>query len=371
MKTIKVITFTNTKNYGAMLQAYALQKFLMSEKNRVIIINYKDQSITNNSINTSKMNKIKFKIKNLLNEILYGRIEQKRTKSIEDFKNNYMSLSTDIYYSIKDFELDSNQPDVYITGSDQVWNYKITNGLSDVYTLNFKTIAKKISYAASIGVDKIPDSLKQTYKNKIEKLDYISVRENESVQILKELITKKIKEVVDPTLLLTKKNWDNLISKKNKVSNLKQDYIFVYMLDPNDEFIKMVNYISEKTGLGIIHCGKRNRYKKTIKSFYEAGPIEFIQLIKGAELVLTTSFHGTVFSLIYEKTFFVMPHKTTGSRVKNLLKKLDLEDRIINNYNEFKEKELDSKINYKTARKKIEDMRNESIKWLNKALEDI
>ena len=258
-----------------------------------------------------------------------------------------------------------------ITGSDQVWNYQITNGLSDVYTLNFgNNNIKRISYAASIGVKEIPENLKESYKSKISKIDKISVREESAKSALSSLMgNRDINVVLDPTLLLRKEAWNDLIANNHKTMP-EEKYIFAYVVEKNNEYYNIVNYLSKLTGLKVVHFDKIGiRYKNVLENRYTGGPDDFISLIKNAEYVIATSFHATVFSIIFNKKFWVVPHKTTGSRVTDLLKKLDISNRAVNSLEEFEKLNFDEDIDYENVNKILEKEREKSINWLIDAIE--
>ena len=369
MKKIKIITFHNAHNYGAFLQVFALQKKL-SENNDIEIINYENQEIKKvyKLIHINKSNIKKF-IKSLISNIVFL-----RKKIIKYYKFNKsikkrLVLTPKKYISENDLKNNPPNADIYITGSDQVWNSELTHGLCDSYTLNFGPIGtKRISYGASIGNTVLSRNEEEIYKNKISKIDFISVREEEGKKLLESIgINKPIEVVIDPTMLLHKEDWDKMIGEDRLIN---KKYILAYVLDSDSEYRKIVNELANKTGLKIVHFEVReNKYKKNnLKSAYASNPFEFVNLIKNAEYVVCTSFHATVFSIIFNKKFWVIPHRKTGSRVTNLLEKLGIAERAINNIVEFEKLDYDKEIDYDKANKKLEEERKKSIDWLNKAI---
>lgn len=368
MKKIKIITFQNAHNYGALLQVYGLQKVLSNE-NKVEIINYQNE-IIGNQYKVLKISKkgIKSAIKSLIKSIVFYSQNQNRYTIFNKFEKEKLNLTKE-YKSENELNENAPEADVYITGSDQVWNSDITNGLQDSYTLNFgKDNVRRISYAASIGKSNLREDEKEVYKDKISKIDYISVREDAGKNILTSLIDKPINVVLDPTLLLKQERW------QEEIKNLKTEeekYILAYVVEDDIEFIKITNELSQKTGLKVIHFGLKNPgYKNVLKSAYTEGPLEFINYIKNAEYVVCTSFHATVFSIIFNKKFFVVPHRKTGARVTNLLDKLNISNRAVNNLEEFNKIDYDSEINYKEVNSILREEREKSIEWLNKAIND-
>ena len=366
MKKIGIITFHNAHNHGAMLQVYALQKIL-SKKYDVEIINFLNPLIEKSykTIQISHNNFSSF-IKSICSSSIYFFQTKKRRKNFINFSNKYLKISK-TYNS--ELELKNNPPqkDIYITGSDQVWNYTLTNGLSDIYTLNFgNKYTKRISYAASIGVSELPKNLKEIYGKKLSIIDNISVREMQAQKVLSELIEKEIFVVLDPTLLLTRNEWEKLISN---MPAEKQKYIFVYGIGKQSKLYDIVNYISKNTGIKIIPFNKTNgKYKNIYKKGYSYGPIEFLNIIKNAEYTIVRSFHGMVFSILFHKKFFVIPDETTNSRMYDLLNKLGLEDRIINDIDDIKD--INREIDYGLVDKIIKKEREKSLNFLKNAIEN-
>ena len=366
MKKIDIMTFSNSHNYGAVLQAYALQEVLKKE-NKVEIINYKDK-IVNQQYKIIKFNKNI--ISSILKNILFFNINLKRYLNFKKFIKDNLNMTEQEYKTEK--ELIDNPPvaDIYIAGSDQIWNSYTTQGLKDSYSLNFGSEEiKKISYAASIGNSVIDFSEEKDYKKKLSNLKYISVREENAKDCLEKIIKDKpITVVMDPTLLLTKDEWNKKIIV-NKFKALKEKYILAYMVQPDIEYINIVNEIEQKTNLKVVHFSKTNRgIKNVLKSEYTVGPFEFINLIKNAEYVVCTSFHAIVFSIIFNKRFWVIPHRKTGSRVTNLLEKLGISERAVNSLDEFKKMDYDKEIDYKKVNKKLDEERKKSLEWLDNAI---
>ena len=364
MKKIKIITFHSAHNYGAILQVYALQRVL-SEENNVEVINYRNNNIDNTYklINPETLKTI---IKSITKNILYFRRNITRYNKFENIIKEKLNL-TKKYNSEEEIKKDFPKADIYITGSDQVWNTSITKGLQDSYTLNFgDDSTRRISYAASIGKSKLTDAEKEVFKEKILKLDYISVREEDAKKILTPVINKPIEVVLDPTLLISKEEWQNEIKNIKKE---KEEYILAYTVGADDEYYKIINELSKKTNLRVIHFETRNKkIKNVLRNAYTSDPFEFINLIKNAKYVVCTSFHATIFSIIFNKKFFVIPHKITGSRVYNLLNKLEIENRAVKNLEEFKKIDYDEEINYEKTKILLEKERNKSLDWIKKAI---
>ena len=365
MKKIGIITFHKAHNYGAMLQVYALSQVLSKSEN-VEVINYYNKRIYNGYKIIRPLNKryILGSTKRLIKDIFNYNNRKKRYTSFNNFINNKCVLSKQ-YKSID--ELNDVDYDVLITGSDQVWNTKIVGELSDAYTLNFgKKDIKRISYAASVGDASLIKEQKDLFKSKLEILDKISVREEDVKIELEKIIDKPIDVVLDPTLLRTKEEWDNEL-KDIKKENEK--YILAYVVEADDEYVKIVNDLSKKTGLKVLHFGEKNPgYINVYKSAFTEGPLEFVNYIKNAEYVVATSFHATVFSIIFNKKFFIIPHRKTGIRVTNLLEILNIKERCFQSLEDFKNIDYDFESDWSSVNKVLKKKREESVEWLNNVI---
>lgn len=361
MQKAKIITFHNAENYGAMLQAYALKETLKTFDLDVNLLNYENKKI----LSDYKLIKTN-SLKSFFSSIWYIMRNIKRKRSFKSFSDAYLDTKSKRYYSKEEIEKDINSKDILVAGSDQIWNPILTDGLSDVYTLNFsKKNNNKIIYGASLGNEELLQEYASDFKQKLLNLQYISVREKSIIKPLKKICNKDITQVVDPTLLLKKEKWDELIEKSNTVDLNKEKYILVYTLFENKEITKIVNYISDITGLKVVHFRKYNAYKNELKNLYTYGPVDFINAFKNAEYVITNSFHGTVFSVIYERKFYsVLPNQRSG-RIKDLLQELGLENRIIETK---KDLDLNLDIDYLLVKEKIDYLRSKSKEFLKKGL---
>lgn len=366
MKKIGIITFHRAHNYGATLQAYALEKILEEKEYDVKFINYINYEIDKQYkiLKIDKRNILTI-FKSIISSIIYFYKNKKRFNNFNNFiKKNLKIIGK--YNSVNELKNNPPELDCYITGSDQVWNPDITKGLSDAYTLNFgPDEVNRISYAASIGKSSLGQ---EDYKTKLSKLNYISVREKTAKDLLEPVLNRKIEVVLDPTLLISGEEWEEYFDLKN---NVNEKYILTYYVEENDEYLKIVNELSRKTNLKVINFEKRDKhnYVNFMKSAYTEGPEEFVRLIKNAEYIVTTSFHATVFSILFHKRFFVVPHKTTGSRVTDLIDKLHIKNRIYYTVDEFKAyTNYKEDMDYTESDEILLDERKKSINFLKKAI---
>lgn len=328
MKKVGIITFHRADNYGAVLQNYALQKAIEQWCN-VETVDYRCDFLEKPYSKPPFSEKNSNQIKNVINRIRYTvslNVFYRLRNGFDEFRKMYLKISkpynqSDLFDRADDF-------DIYITGSDQVWNDNITNG-DRVYSLGFDTKAKKVAYAASSG--SIQMIGKQTLSN-IRKLDCISVREKDLQEYLLDVTQKNILLVVDPVFLLSKKEWDNILTKPKN----KERFIFTYSVsEMTEEVVNVAKYIASRENLKIYHMDHSLRYGiKGIRK-YGASPIEFLEYIRDAEVVIASSFHAVAFSIIFGKKFIVIPTPKTASRIENLLKLVNAEENMFTSYEDY------------------------------------
>ncbi|HEY9059398.1 MAG TPA: polysaccharide pyruvyl transferase family protein [Pseudobacteroides sp.] len=353
-----IVTFHCVPNFGANLQAFALQKTLEKFLVDVEILDYRPKALTGEYklLNTHSLKGFILSLYNVLPTWL-------RYKKFKRFQNRYYKLSPSQFkYLAKEFAIDS---DYVFAGSDQIWNPRITGGYDGVYFGDFMAgkNCKKISYGASIGISSLTKEENYQLKALIKKLDDISVRENSAHQIISALTDKRVEVVLDPTLLLDIKEWDNIKINKNHGK-----YLLLYSISGHNETYEIAYKVSKMTGLNILEVSTKNFKpfsKKHHKIVRNAGPSEFLGLISSAEFVVTDSFHGTVFSLIYKKPFYTIPNKTKPSRMVELLSKLGLTDRLISDTNNFN---YDPVIQYEKVNELLNIEKKKSIDFIKKAM---
>ena len=368
MKRIATITFHASYNYGSNLQAYALQEYVKKITN-----NKCDYKVINLRTNTQKemykncfeKNNLKDRIKSLM-FFAEKKNLMKKQEYFEDFINQKLQLTKE-YNSLEELKNEKWNYDYYVAGSDQLWNLRARDFDWANY-LEFINNGKKISYAASFGhkAQTWNDEDKKRVKENLLNFDCISVREQGSFNNVKELTDISPEMHIDPTMLLTKEEWESLIPKE-KIYNGK--YIFLYNLKGKD-YLKLANKISQELKMPVVVSTYLNKYEIIygFKRMYATGPIEFLNLIKNAELVLSSSFHGTIFSILLQKPFFAL-NGIKDFRINTLLEKMNLQDRSIEIEN-YKEKCKNAyKISFLESEKLLEEERKKSEIYLKKALE--
>ena len=329
---VSIITILDNTNFGTYLQALATGLVVKSLGHDGELIRYTRPIMT-----------LKGYPKTILKErgILSWMKHRNDIKGIIELRNkDYAFLGcylpiTEEYTSYK--ALCKNPPvaDVYITGSDQVWNSIYNRGVDKSFYLEFAPRqARRIAYAASIGMDDFANEEKPIITSLLRKYAQITVREKSAQQILKKLDIKS-EVVLDPTLLLNCNQWND-IAKKNKISFLEK-YILIYSVEQKQQDELIAHYakaIAEQKGLKIYHVsygGTNKQFSCADKFFGKATPEVFLGLMQGANYVVVSSFHGTAFAINFQKQFLTISANRFNSRLYNLLETTGLQDRQISN----------------------------------------
>jgi polysaccharide pyruvyl transferase WcaK-like protein len=361
---VGVITFHSANNYGAILQTWALQKVLKDMGLDAGVINY-HPDIIDGLYDPMKLATGWRRIAKKLTLSIKNPVSLKRYKKYKAFNRKHLKLIGDFrtYKQLADAKLNL---DAYIVGSDQVWNTDHTDGFDPAYLLSFAEAKKKrISYAASIGKEYFQPRFREDFKEGFKQFTAISVREKSAVNAVQELSGQKVDVVLDPTLLLKKEDYNDI-----KVpSPIKEPYILVYMIEKNEQVVKLANKLSISLGLPILQRRYIPGFKNQLEPFYTADTGEFLGLMEAAEYVITNSFHGTVFSIIYKKPFISMLHTDTGSRTKDLLEDLNLESHMVKAADDFNDFSRFFISEPEKLDERIQKLREKSLDFLKKALE--
>ncbi len=373
MKTVGIITIHKINNYGSVFQAYALQKVCEDLGYKIEIIDYTfpNEFHINNKFVTrgdTKPNEPRW-IK-----MLYLRDIIRQHRGIKNFVTKYQNLSDKTYNSPDELMEYAPQYDVYITGSDQVWNPRYCNG-DPAFMLQFAPDeALKISYAASIGSNEIPVNLQPLYNELLSRYKYLSVRESSGAELINKLTGKDAKVVLDPTLLLSKDEW-NQIAVPNRL--FKKKYLLCYFLNYTFNAFPYVDelatYMQKQTGYEIVRVARPPHHLFMPHTHHRVGasPEEFLALVRDAEMVLTTSFHGTAFAVNYGKPVFtvVKDRKTSDSRQLSLMHNLGLEAQVLSIKDKFPDKSCFT-YNVVDEQTRLDSLRHESMQYLINALKD-
>lgn len=346
MKKIAITTLSNSTNYGGILQAVALNYVLTKMNMDVTFITHqKMQSAWNSSIEYVERRIRLYGCKDLKNFCrIIGGIGKtfisnihylERREKIDNFKK-FISENikiTPYYNSYEKVGKYCSGYDAYITGSDQVWNNVFNFGEFDpVYLLEFVNKKAKYSYGASAGGDKSEDYITELVE-RTKDFSAISIREQSFATAMNEHGAKNVVSVLDPTLLLTKKEWETFEKKPQR--DIPEHYIIVYFLEKDSDNDPYIKKVAEEKGLPIVNLlpnHKRSNYNQ-IKDF-TAGPSDFLYYLHHADYVITNSFHAVVFSLQFEKKFIALSRHGQESRVEDLLKSVKLEGHAIKSIDE-------------------------------------
>ncbi len=364
---IKTLTCHDVYNPGASLQAYALMKYLQGLGHDVEIINYKPDYLSYNlwSIG-AKWNK------NVLLKFLYysyvipKRLSLKRRrKKFDIFTKEHLRVTTKKYQSIEELKTDTPIADIYFAGSDQIWNTESPNGKDPSFFLDFvPEDAVKASYAASFSVSEIAREYIDFVKNRLITFDFISVREKTGINILKSLGIEHGCVVMDPVFLLDKGHWEKLSKFQ-----ANEKYIFVYDQENNPVIKKAALKLAKLFNLSIYAIESLYPMSYADRKIKDAGPEEFVGLIKNCEICLTNSYHCIAFSLIFNKKFYLFKrtHQKVNSRMLDLLDYLGLNNRIGDN--KLDELNLE-KFNYTLINELIHKRKEGSTKYIERVIEE-
>lgn len=314
MKSIGIITFHESPNYGAILQSFALQEYLRECGYEVKIIDYRNADRQFAQVHGIK--RIRSIIWNATLRKLF--IDRIRTEKTKNFKEKFIHLTDHSYTNKNTIKSDPPKFDCYITGSDQVWNKRNNNG-DTTYFLDFAPSGKRrISYAPSFGAGQMNNDYLELIKPYIDKIDCLSVREISGAEIIQKLCSRSAQVVCDPVFLLTREQWQGIMKTPEEPG-----YILCYYM-PGDKIVEntileISKKIQSKTGLRIVNIGKKeyDKLKFWEPNRFDFGPEEFVGAIANAEYIVTNSFHGTAFSVLFEKKVAV-PYRTDLSREKAL-----------------------------------------------------
>lgn len=355
---VAVVTITNGPcNYGNMLQNYAVVKTIEKLKIEVeTLYNIEDASYL-----VSK----KHKIKNYLYK--YAKIgdylNAERELNFFEFGTKYLNYSKPCLDSLNSNII--NRYEYFIAGSDQVWNPKFSGKMSHwkYLLLGFAPEHKRVAYAPSIGVSEIPKDYERSFKDEVSKFKALSIREDKGKEIIKELVHKDAKVLIDPTMMLSKNEWEKVMKKPKKV-NTDEKYILTYFLGGRTQRIDAdLQSYQNNLNAKCYHMLDKNQ-----KDVYVSGPAEFIYMIKNAELILTDSFHACVFAFLFKKPFLVYSRQGQEqemmSRIDTLLTKFNINRKFVDSgiNNELLE------ANYENGYEILDRERKKAIEFLKEAL---
>ncbi len=353
---IGIITFHCAHNYGAVLQCYALQTFLEQENQDVRIIDYRPSFL----IDCYKwFQPYRFRSRKLFTllhkchkELVLLRYRRKRYNAFNEFISSRLKLTQEESISNEAFDL-------IIIGSDQVWNINLTQGFDPKYWGDFSKPSQTriISYAASMEED-WNEKEKKTIQHHLANFTGISVRESTLAAKLSQIYTEKeINTVVDPTLLISKKVWEELAVPPKS----QEPYLLLYQVRNSSQTLEFAQAVAAQKKLKLV-CLSARIDSPNSKECISASPNEFLGYFKYATFVICSSFHGTVFSLIFNKNFYsIRMNDGKDSRVNSLLESLDMLSRFVDTDHDTRK---DNSIDWELINKKIESISHSSKSFL-------
>ena len=357
---VAIMTFNRAINYGAVLQSLALKETIKNLGHECEIINYKCSMVERGA---SPFYIRSFTLKDFAIFILQIRMRMKKNKNFDIFAKRYLDTDKNIVTEADISDISSNY-DAFITGSDQVWNYEIT-GLDKNYFLDFVEADKqRISYAASFGVGKIPEQYKARYRELLRNIDCISVREDKGAEIVETLLGNRCEICIDPVFLFNENQWKKYV----KMPEIGKGYILVYSINKSQCY-EAAQKLSEKTGLPVVGLQVPMSNRMNIRKIQTESPEEYLGWIYNARYVITDSFHGTAFSIIFKKQFILCTGGNTegrSSRQKNLLNTVGLTSRICTGNQYLKVLE---KIDYSDVNEQLNHEIERSMSFLRNSLQ--
>lgn len=356
---IGILTFDHALNYGAILQAYALQQALKKLNIKNEIIDYRCQAFEKQYKSFWGQGTAVGKLKHAL---LYFQNRRIRVR-FSEFHNRFLFSSSECYRNAEEVSSANSRYDFFLSGSDQVWNTSLTE-FDKTYFLSFVVDnRKKISYAASFGVPDLPKTLQEQSRALLNSFYGLSVREQDGADIVRDLTDREAQVHVDPVLLLTTDDWMRFVKPV-----AERNYIFVYLLAKTATVFRFIEKLSEKTGCGVLWFGPGVRRPIHAKYIRTGGPDEFLSYLANSRYVVTNSFHGTAFSILFHKELFVelLPEPSkANSRLENILSIFHLKDRLILN---GENQEIEEWIESDTIERILAGEREKSFNYLKKVL---
>ena len=357
MKKIGIITCGREPNYGACLQALATQYKVSELGYDAELMNYSFMDEKNYSPFHQKH------LRSFVASILFYPLRKSLHTAFQTFREKNMNYSVSQFTVSEDFKKVCDDYDAFLVGSDQVWNPELGVD-TDITLLRFyETGPRRLSYASSFGLSSLPAGLQDYYHDALEKFDYISTREVSGKELVCKLMGRNSVVSLDPTMLLTASEWKRYEEKVN----IREPYVLIYDMRHSPMVMETAKKLAQGKKCKVLALSRIHINDKNIRTLYGISPGQFLTLIKNAEAVVTDSFHGTIFSVIYEKEFYSYCSRQgmrIGSRITNLLSSLGLDERLIHESAES----TYSEIEYDSIRQPLQMMRSVSLGYLKKIL---
>lgn len=357
-KVCGIVTFHRAQNYGAVLQAYALQRVVMSLGWNAVFVDYRNPILERAySVYPSIFKDSKRQVaRKLLNLIL----DKNRLLSR---KNNFNSF-VERRLQVQALD-DIGHLDALVLGSDQIWNKNYTKGFVKEYFGVFSLFSanRVISYAASMGQSGLAVDDASEFASLIGNIDYLGVREHSLANlIVKNCESRDVEVNLDPTFLLSSYEWYELAEERS----VAEEYVLLYEVEPNKAANELADSVALELGVRVVRLTGRSSYKYNADVISDAAPEEFLSLFRYAAFVVTTSFHGTAFSIIFERPFFTVTFgNDTDLRSVELLDSVALTSRLVSGVKNRPSLSL----SFVEPSKRLESLRENSVRFLRNGLE--
>lgn len=318
---VDIITFHFVNNFGGALQAYALQKTISDNfEAECDVIDYKNWFIS--FTDTVRLFPITTNLKEILAGLKTMGLRFGRIRRFREFISDNCKL-TRKYRNYSALKISPPIADKYVCGSDQIWNPMITMGVSKGYFLRFVSDKNnRIAYAPSFGTDKIRPVFIHAMKKYLDEMGYLSVREKSGQNLIGQLTDKKSEQLIDPTFLLEKQEWEKLGNNPRS----GEEYILLYIMQRDLEVYEYARKIKEQMGIKLIEISRYGYNPGFVdECLIDVGPAEFLGLFRDAKYICTNSYHGLAYSIIFEKDFCLIPCKRFRARINNLLRLLHID----------------------------------------------
>ncbi len=320
-KPIGILTFHRASNYGAVLQAYALQNTIGRFGAEAEIIDYRCPAVEEDHRPFGRLKNGRHVIQTLL----HSPVKIKKDRVFAAYRKRKLVLSEPVTGKIS--PQTAERYSLFVAGSDQVWNDRLS-GMDSTYMMDFAREEQRYSYACSFGFDTFPQGKEETYLRHLSGIRSISLRESSGVDMLR-AAGLEARTDLDPTLLLTDAQWRTF----GHIPEVKEPYILLYTVSGDLHLLPFARELSAKTGCRILYLNNQYKTNRDLTRIRYASPEEFVGWFAGAEYVLTNSFHGTAFSVIFHRRFKVEleSKRKFNVRSRDLLVNCGLEDCILQN----------------------------------------
>lgn len=366
---IGILTFHRADSYGANLQAYALYRVLKKCGCDTEIIDYRCNAIEE-VYKPATFPKIRKNIVAFIKSVfIYYCVHKDALKKIEKFDKfrSNMLMSVPVLTQ-EDKKVIENRYDIVLTGSDQIWNSKLTHGPDDwyCYRKQLKSDLVLASYAASAGSVKNFLKYEDFYVPILKQYDYIAVREDDLQRYLQKKLNCKVYQTIDPTLLIDNSVWNKLAGETPLI---EEKYIFNFDVQKNNVSENFAEIYAKKNKRKIVVFDANTLTIGNKIAVRDAGPLEFLNVIKFADAVVSSSFHGIALSIALHKKIFPSLHPTTGARMFSLLNSLGLKNQVIYSSNDYSKAIEVEDVDYSYVEERLHDIRRKSMDYLSLILE--